>query len=187
MSRVGFRLRGTDEDSSEKTADCSKRRNHKVGLSVVHGLSFFFRGNETVDFVSDFFDGFIGRLWRFQLPNVNIETKLGIGVGRMIHFPIFLETLSLLLVFGPFLGAVEKVNKNEVVSDFILFGSPKFDGLSEEDSILFWPPLPNIRKFFGGFRDHFLFHAESFPFGIVFGVLAEEVEAGERITQIQSV
>lgn len=80
VSRVAFRLSGTDEDSSAKTAECSKRRNHKVGLGVVHGLYFFFRGNETVDFVSDFFDGFIGRLWCFQLTDADIETKLGIGV-----------------------------------------------------------------------------------------------------------
>lgn len=80
MSRVGFRLRGTDEDSSENRTHCKKHHKQKVGLSVVHGLSFFFRGNETVDFVSDFFDGFYGRLWCFQLTDADIETKLGIGV-----------------------------------------------------------------------------------------------------------
>lgn len=46
MSRVGFRLRGTDEDSSAKTAECGERCDQKAGLSVVHGLSLIVLSKE---------------------------------------------------------------------------------------------------------------------------------------------
>lgn len=41
------------------------------------------------------------------------------------------------------------MNEDEVVSDFVLFGSPKLDGLSESNPILFGPILPGFREAFG--------------------------------------
>lgn len=67
----------------------------------------------------------------------------------MVLSPTVFETLSLFLIFGLVFGILEKVNKNEVVSDFIAFWGPKLNGLSEEDSVFFGPILPNIRKIFG--------------------------------------